>query len=182
MVFELKWAALQAAFQHAEAHQEERTVAFQRFREAQHSWLEDYALFAALAEDQQRHPWWDWPEELAQRQPEALEAGPGRLATRVRFHAWLQFLAHEQWARVRALAAERGILLCGDEPFIVGQDSVDAWAYPALLRRDARLGVPPDAFSATGQDWGLPWFDFPAMQQSGLEVASFSRWPKRHVL
>ncbi len=54
---------------------------------------------------------------------------------------------------------------CGDEPFIVGNDSVDAWAYPTLLRRDARLGVPPDAFSATGQDWGLPWFDFPAMER-----------------
>jgi 4-alpha-glucanotransferase len=166
LVFELKWAALQAAFHHAEAHEGERTLAFQRFREAQGGWLEDYALFAALAEDQQRHPWWTWPEELAQRQPEALEAARTRLSTPVRFHAWLQFLAHEQWARVRALAAARGILLCGDEPFIVGQDSVDAWAFPALLRRDARLGVPPDAFSATGQDWGLPWFDFPAMQQT----------------
>jgi 4-alpha-glucanotransferase len=164
LVFDVKWAALQAAFNHAEGQKSERTEAFERFREAQAGWLDDHALFAALAEEQQRRPWWDWPEELAQRRPEALAAARGRLATRVRFHAWLQFLAHEQWAHVRTLAAARGIQLCGDEPFIVGQDSVDAWAYPAFLRRDARLGVPPDAFSATGQDWGLPWFDFPAMQ------------------
>jgi 4-alpha-glucanotransferase len=166
LVFAVKEAALQGAFGHAEAHRSARTEAFELFREAQASWLDNHALFTALAEEQQRRPWWDWPEELAQRKPEALAAATGRLTHRIRFHAWLQFLAHEQWAHVRALAAARGIRLCGDEPFIVGQDSVDAWAYPTFLRRDARLGVPPDAFSATGQDWGLPWFDFPAMQQA----------------
>ena len=57
--------------------------------------------------------------------------------------------------------------LAGDEPFIVGQDSADTWANPRLLRRDARLGVPPDDFSATGQDWGLPYFDFEAMEKDG---------------
>jgi 4-alpha-glucanotransferase len=165
LVFELKAAALAAAFQHAEAHSSERTWAFERFRAQESGWLDNHALFTALAEEQQRRPWWDWPDELAQRRPEALAAARARLAPRVRFHAWLQFVAHEQWTRVRALARSRAIRLCGDEPFIVGQDSVDAWAFPTLLRRDARLGVPPDAFSATGQDWGLPWFDFPAMQK-----------------
>ena len=57
------------------------------------------------------------------------------------------------------------MLLCGDEPFIIGQDSADTWAHPDILRRDARLGVPPDDFSATGQDWGLPYFDFAAMEK-----------------
>jgi 4-alpha-glucanotransferase len=166
LVFEVKGAALQAAFSHAEGQRSPRTEAFERFREVQASWLDNHALFTALAEEQQRRPWWDWPEELAQRKPEAMASATARLAQRIRFHAWLQFLAHEQWAHVRALAASRAIRLCGDEPFIVGQDSVDAWAYPTFLRRDARLGVPPDAFSATGQDWGLPWFDFPAMQRA----------------
>jgi 4-alpha-glucanotransferase len=165
LVFDLKRAALGAAFTHGEAHPGERTAAFERFWAAERSWLDDHALFTALAEEQQRRPWWDWPEELAQRKPEALAAARVRLSPRVRFHAWLQWVAHEQWARVRAAAKARGIQLCGDEPFIVGKDSVDAWAYPAFLRRDARLGVPPDAFSATGQDWGLPWFDFPAMER-----------------
>jgi 4-alpha-glucanotransferase len=166
LVFEVKSAALAAAFNHGQARQGERGEAFQRFWEAQRSWLDDFTLFTALAEEQHHKPWWEWPEELAQRQPDALAAGRVRLAARVRFHAWLQWVAHEQWARVRASARTRGIQLCGDEPFIVGKDSVDAWAYPTLLRRDARLGVPPDAFSATGQDWGLPWFDFPAMERN----------------
>jgi 4-alpha-glucanotransferase len=165
LVFELKRAALQAAFTHGEAHASERTWAFERFWAQEIGWLDDHALFTALAEEQHRRPWWDWPEELALRRPEALASARARLAPRVRFHAWLQWVAHEQWARVRASAKKRAIQLCGDEPFIVGQDSVDCWASAAFLRRDARLGVPPDAFSATGQDWGLPWFDFPAMEQ-----------------
>ncbi len=169
LVFEVKRAALSAAFTQGEAHSGERSEAFQHFRETQASWLEEHALFTALTEDQQHRPWWMWPEELAQREPLALAAARARLATPIRFHAWLQFVAHEQWARVRAAARARGILLCGDEPFIVGNDSVDAWAYPTLLRRDARLGVPPDAFSATGQDWGLPWFDFPAMARQDFQ-------------
>ncbi len=167
LVFEVKRAALAAAFTLGEAHSGERREAFERFRESQRGWLEGHALFTALAEEEKHKPWWSWPEELAQREPEALAAARARLATPIRFHAWLQWVAHEQWARVRAAARARGILLCGDEPFIVGNDSVDAWAYPTLLRRDARLGVPPDAFSATGQDWGLPWFDFPAMERQG---------------
>jgi 4-alpha-glucanotransferase len=169
LVFELKRAALDAAFVYAQSHPGERTLAFERFWEAQADWLDDYALFTALAEEMAQKPWWGWPEALALRHADALEAARVRLAGRIRFHAWLQFVAHAQWAAVRASAASRGLALCGDEPFIVGQDSVDAWAFPTLLRRDARLGVPPDAFSATGQDWGLPWFDFPAMERDDFK-------------
>jgi 4-alpha-glucanotransferase len=68
---------------------------------------------------------------------------------------------------VRAQAKRYGILLCGDEPFIVSADSSDGWCNPTALRRDARLGVPPDDFSADGQDWGLPWFDFDALAKTG---------------
>jgi 4-alpha-glucanotransferase len=95
VVFELKAAALTAAFQYAEAHSSERTWAFERFRSQESDWLDDYALFTALAEEQRRRPWWDWPEELAQRRPEALAAARARLARRVRFFAWLQWVAHE---------------------------------------------------------------------------------------
>jgi 4-alpha-glucanotransferase len=105
------------------------------------------------------------PAESRERQPQALTAAADRLANRVRFHAWLQFVAQEQWNAVRAVAREQGVLLAGDEPFIIGQDSADTWANPRHLRRDARLGVPPDEFSDTGQDWGLPYFDFEAMEK-----------------
>ncbi len=169
LVFPLKDAAFDRAFSSFEQHEwgtkSARAQAFQAWREAQGEWLESYALFTAISEQQQRRAWWEWPEPLRARQPEALKAEGARLERRVRYHAWLQWLAEEQWNRVRQQAQARGILLCGDEPFIIGQDSSDTWAHADILRRDARLGVPPDDFSATGQDWGLPYFDFAAMEK-----------------
>lgn len=164
-VFRVKWTALWAAFRHGSTRAGERGTRFEAFRKENAVWLDSYALYAAMAESQQQHPWWDWPRGVRERQPEALAAAGDRLAEQVTFHAWLQFAAHEQWSRVRDAARARQVWLAGDEPFIVGQDSADTWANPRFLRRDARLGVPPDDFSATGQDWGLPYFDFEAMEK-----------------
>jgi 4-alpha-glucanotransferase len=122
-------------------------------------------MFAALSGEQSHRPWWEWPEPLRNRQPEALKEARARLEQPILFQTWLQWIAETQWREVRKSARQREILLCGDEPFIVGQDSADTWAHPDILRRDARLGVPPDAFSATGQDWGLPFFDSEVMRR-----------------
>ena len=169
LVFPLVDATFARAFSHFEAKEWGQKTArardFQAWREAQGEWLESYALFTALSEDQLRRGWWEWPQPVRARQPEALRTESARLERRVRYHAWLQWLAEQQWNKVREQAKARGVLLCGDEPFIIGQDSSDTWAHPDILRRDARLGVPPDDFSATGQDWGLPYFDFAAMEK-----------------
>lgn len=163
-VFALKSRAFELAFAHFERGEDAaRQQAFDAWQAAENGWLTDYALFCALSEEHRHLPWWEWPEPEHDRRPEALEAARARLSRRVRFHAWLQWIAASQWAEVRAVALKAELLLCGDEPFIVGQDSVDAWAHPELLRRDGRLGVPPDPFSADGQDWGLPYYDFKAM-------------------
>jgi 4-alpha-glucanotransferase len=163
-VFRVKWTALWAAFRRFEVGGG-TSARFEAYRRESAVWLDSYALYAAMAEDQEQRPWWEWPRGVRERQPAALAAAAERLANRVRFHTWLQFVAQEQWNRVRASAREKGVLLAGDEPFIVGQDSADTWANPRFLRRDARLGVPPDDFSDTGQDWGLPYFDFEAMEK-----------------
>lgn len=155
-----------ALFDAAARRQPARGRAFESFCDTQAFWLEDFALFAALSEQHQQKPWWEWTPELAQREPAALAEAKKRLAERLRWFRWLQFESHRQWDRVRAQAKERGVLLCGDEPFIIAQDSADCWAHPDLLRRDARLGAPPDDFSADGQDWGLPWFDFEALKKT----------------
>jgi len=166
-VFRVKWTALWAAFRQFERQPGSRSEDLEKFRRENTGWLDSYALYAAMSEDQEQRPWWEWPRGVRQRRPEALAAASERLAQLVRFHTWLQFVAHEQWGAVRQAARARGVLLGGDEPFIVGQDSADTWANPTLLRRDARLGVPPDDFSETGQDWGLPYFDFAAMEREG---------------
>lgn len=164
-VFPLKAAALQRAFERFEKSGDFK--AFDAFRDAQKDWLDTFALFVVLSDAHQNKPWWEWPSELARRDPGALARFAALNALKLRFQAWLQFVADAQWQKVRALAREHGVLLCGDEPFIIGKDSADAWANPHLLRTEGRLGVPPDDFSADGQDWGLPWFDFEAMEREG---------------
>jgi 4-alpha-glucanotransferase len=168
LVFPLKTAALKRAYERFEEEERpERLQAFAAYQRAQDNWLPGYALFAALSEENEQRPWWEWSEGLHKRQPKALAEAQKRLERRVRYHAWLQWVADTQWQQARAAAKAVGVLLCGDEPFIIGQDSADAWCNPSTLRRDARLGVPPDDFSAEGQDWGLPYFDFAAMEKEG---------------
>lgn len=168
LVFPLKTAVLERAFATFEKQgPTARSADFDRFCEAQHFWLANYALYSALSEAFGAKPWWEWPAPLATRDHRAVEEARAKHAKRVRFHQWLQWVCDGQWQRVRKQARERHVLLCGDEPFIIGQDSADCWANQKYLRRDARLGVPPDDFSADGQDWGLPWFDFEAMEADG---------------
>src|SRR5579871_4223074 len=171
-VFRLKGAALRRAFERFEsteaATRGARAKAFERYSSEQREWLEPFALFSALSDEAGLKPWWEWPEPLRNRQPDALADAATRLGTEVRYHGWLQWVAESQWNEVRRAAREHQILLCGDEPFIIGKDSADCWAHPEELRCDMRLGAPPDAFSAVGQDWGLPYFDFPRMEQNGF--------------
>lgn len=170
LVVPLKGAVLRRAF---DAFEKEPTAAFEVFCANKRAWLDDYALFAALSGEQQRRAWWEWPPELAGRLPAALDAARTRLAREVRFAQWEQWVADVQWRKVRVQAEARGVLVCGDEPFIIGQNSSDCWCQPKLLRRDGRLGVPPDEFAADGQDWGLPWFDFAAMDAEGYAWLKF---------
>jgi 4-alpha-glucanotransferase len=168
-VFPLKGAVLRRCFEHFErtewATQSARAKEFSTWREAQGEWLESFCLFTAISNERNQQAWWEWPEPLRDRQAQALAAEGQRLEREVHYVAWQQWVAEQQWNGVRAQARAHGVLLCGDEPFIIGQDSADVWAHRDILRRDARLGVPPDAFSAEGQDWGLPYFDFSNMER-----------------
>lgn len=168
LVFPVKTAALERAFAAFQAQgSTARSREFDAWCSSQREWLDGYALYSALSESLQQKPWWEWPAPLAQREPRALEAALKEHGKRVRYFQWLQWVADQQWQRVRSSARGHGILLCGDEPFIIAQDSADCWCFPKYLRRDARLGVPPDDFSVDGQDWGLPWFDFEALAKDG---------------
>jgi 4-alpha-glucanotransferase len=176
LVFPLKAALLQRSFDlfSTQASFGDR-AAFREFCEAHRPWLDDYALFEALAESFQQAPWWSWPVDFASRKPEALRQAAHSLNTRVSYFSYLQWQCEVQWRRVQAAARARDIELWGDEPFIVGRDSSDAWCHPTLLRSDGRLGVPPDEFSSEGQDWGLPYFDFEAMREEQFQ------WLKRRA-
>lgn len=158
VVRDLKRRALRAAFERFAAVEwaprRPRARAFIDFCTREAWWLDDYALFRALHDEQELRYWTEWPADIRDREAAAMAAARERLATDVLYHAWLQWAADEQWQRTRAACGSVGIF--GDFPFMVSGDSADVWARQHEFRVDASVGVPPDAFSATGQDWGLP--------------------------
>jgi 4-alpha-glucanotransferase len=148
--------------------QTERAKELARFREARAAWIEDYALFAVL-HDRFQKSWLDWPEGLRERAPEALAAAREEHREEILGKAWMQWQLDLQWHQARAEAAAQGVELMGDLPFVVSTDSADVWSRRDSFRPEMRVGTPPDAFSAEGQDWGLPLYDWQAMERAGFD-------------
>ncbi|MDR0901356.1 MAG: 4-alpha-glucanotransferase [Opitutaceae bacterium] len=142
---------------------------FGQFKAAQRDWLEPYALFLALKDHFKGRPWWEWPPEARFFKNARGTALARSVAARADAHAFFQFLFFGQWREVRARAALHGVEIIGDAPIFVARDSADVWAAPELFQLDqatgrplAVAGVPPDYFSADGQLWGNPLYDWPA--------------------
>jgi 4-alpha-glucanotransferase len=134
---------------------------FQSYVSEQAWWIEDYSLFRALHAREQERPWMEWPEALQRRDPPAIDRARRELADEVLFYQYLQWLAGSQWREARQNA--HGVALFGDLPFMVDSDSADVWARQHQFRLDMSVGAPPDAFSATGQDWGMPVYQWSAL-------------------
>ena len=145
------------------SHDTARARAFDEFCAAQAWWLDDYALFRALHAHHGGRSWLDWPLPLRNRHGDALAAASQSLRGDVRFRQYLQWLAHEQWMRVRREVPE--IALFGDLPFTVATDSADVWVRQHEFQLDVSVGAPPDAFSETGQDWNLPAYRWDVMAE-----------------
>ena len=160
----LKHAALQSAFEQFDAaewrRETPRALAFRRFLAAEAWWLDDYALFRAIHAGEGHRPWTEWPDPLRHGEAEAVGRARHELARDVRFHQYLQWLAGTQWQQARAHARARGVELLGDLPFMVNGDSADVWTRQLQFLLDAAVGAPPDAFSETGQDWGMPVYQW----------------------
>jgi 4-alpha-glucanotransferase len=140
-----------------------RAAAFKEFVESERWWLEEYALFRALHDEHHACYWRDWEPELRHREPAALDRARQRLEDAILYYQYLQWLADMQWRRARKDCGRVGIF--GDFPFMVSGHSADVWSRQHQFRIDASVGVPPDAFSETGQDWGLPVYRWDALQQ-----------------
>ena len=150
---------------------------YEQFRHDQAHWLEDYALFWALKDKFKDVYYLEWPTELVQREAAALERARRELRDEIGQVCFAQFLAFRQGERLKAYAHSKGVGLIGDVPFYVSPDSSDVWADPELFLLDQHrhprfvAGVPPDYFSAQGQLWGNPVYDWDAIHESGYE------WP-----
>jgi 4-alpha-glucanotransferase len=141
--------------------------ALRGFVERERWWLNEYALFRALHAEQERRYWIEWDEGIRTRQPEAIDEARTRLEHEILYYTWLQWLAAGQWAEARRHLGD--VALLGDFPFMVSSDSADVWSRQGEFRVDASVGVPPDAFSETGQDWGLPVYRWDVHQANGYD-------------
>jgi 4-alpha-glucanotransferase len=160
---------------------------FTRFRHDNAWWLEDFVLFDALRARYKLQSWNQWPNELARRDPAALEQARRDLADDVAIRAALQFAFDEQWRALRHYCAQRSIRIVGDVAIFVNYDSADVWTNRELFRLDEDLnpkvvaGVPPDFFSKTGQRWGNPLYRWDRLKASGYEWwIKRLRWATRH--
>jgi len=135
-------------------------------------WLPDYSLFMAIRAREGRS-WWDWPDDLARHDTGAVERARVELADEIPFQTFLQWLFWKQWKALKARANEAGIRVFGDIPIFVDLDSADVWANQRLFRLghgglpEVVAGVPPDAFSATGQRWGNPHYRWDVLRDEG---------------
>jgi len=147
------------------AHETARARSFRAFVAAEAMWEDDLSLYVALRESHHEYGWGTWPDGERTRDPATLARAAHDHDARIFAHRYAQWIAHEQWARARAAMRVAGVELMGDLPFVVGLDSADVWANRELFHLDERLGTPPDEGAPQGQDWGLPVYDWDAMER-----------------
>lgn len=168
---ELLREAAERFFQRADP---ERMAQFWHFCDTTY-WLHDYALFRALKRHYKERPWTRWPVDIAGRKPEALECASRRLGAEIGSEKYRQWQFFRQWEQARGWAAELDIRIVGDLPIFVAHDSADVWCNREQFLLDERgkplvvAGVPPDYFSATGQLWGNPLYNWQVMEERGFD-------------
>ena len=167
----LKSMALHRSFAHF--HEKEwlrdsqRAARFRAYADEQSWWLDDYALFRALHAHFGERPWTEWPPAVRDRLPDAIADARAELDDDIRYRKYVQWIAGEQWAAARQHA--KNLALFGDLPFAVSGDSADVWARQDEFNPALSVGVPPDAFSATGQDWGLPAYRWDVLAERDFD-------------
>ena len=170
----LKYTALRAAFDRFYATEwtrdTRRAGELKRFAADQSWWLDDYSLFRAIHHREDERPWTTWPEDLRRRDAAALDRARHDLARDLVFHQYLQWIASAQWQEARRAAGR--VQIFGDLPFMVDADSADVWSRQHEFSLDVTIGAPPDAFSATGQDWGTPIYRWDEIARGGFA------WPR----
>lgn len=158
---------------------------FAKFCDENSHWLDDYSLYRAIKSSQGDSAWFQWPEDVRGREPQAINRTRDELGGEIRFRQFSQFIFYRQWWALREHAASFGIKIIGDIPIFVALDSCDVWTRQSEFKLNPDgtpkvvAGVPPDYFSKTGQLWGNPICDWERMRETG-----FSWWTERfrHIL
>lgn len=148
---------------------------FTTFCEEQESWLDNFATFMTLKDVHNGAPWWEWNAPLRNCEPSALEHVQEEHEKEILFWKAIQYLFFKQWKLLKAYANDKGIEIIGDLPIYVSLDSVDVWSEPKLFQLNEEkvpkevAGCPPDGFSADGQLWGNPLYDWDYMEKDNYK-------------
>ena len=176
-VYESRFKLLRKAYENYDLDAEPD---YWKFIQENGFWLEDYALYMAIKNHQDGAGWNEWPQELRDRHPAAIQKCREELADEITFYRFQQYLFYQQWNVVKKYANENGIQIIGDIPIYVAFDSADTWANPLMFQFDennepiAVAGCPPDGFSPDGQLWGNPLYSWEYHRSTG-----YSWWIQR---
>lgn len=140
-----------------------RVKSFNAFIHEQRFWLDDYALFKVIKEEQSEKGWEEWPEDFKHRSPTALARMRESRREQLLFQQWLQWQCAGQFKAVKKYATSESVLLMGDIPFLVSRDSADVWSHQEYFKLDLSSGAPPDLLYAHGQRWGMPPYNWDAI-------------------
>lgn len=174
-VYKTRFQVLRKAFKSAKAENISETEDYKSFLSENTFWLPDYCLYMALKESFGGICWIDWEEDIRLRKKGALDKYRQKLSENIAFYEFLQYIFIRQWEKLKRYANEKGIEIVGDIPIYVAFDSADTWANPELFQLDEKnlplgvAGCPPDAFSATGQLWGNPLYNWAYHKKTGYD-------------
>ena len=155
------------------------SAAFDRFAQSEGWWLDDYVLFEVLRQKHKSATWNSWERGLARRERQSLQKARAELAHELEIASVIQFAFFEQWRALRETCHRQSVRIVGDVAIFVSYDSADVWCNPELFYLDSDLrptvvaGVPPDAFSETGQRWGNPLYRWGQLRSRGR----WTSWP-----
>lgn len=171
---------LNLAYQRFKQKSEVEDQEFSDFSASQAYWLDDYAMYEVLKSLNADKPWYEWPKELKNKELPALSEVKDQYADKINEVKWYQFIFFKQWNELKIHAVSLNIKLIGDLPFYAALDSADVWSNQGLFEisssgeMKAVAGVPPDYFNADGQLWGMPIYNWKAMEKS-----SYDWWVQR---
>ncbi|MCD8006157.1 MAG: 4-alpha-glucanotransferase [Oscillospiraceae bacterium] len=168
MLYETVWDTLRIAFSRFVPDEN-----YKAFLEKESRWVENYALFMALKDENGGLPWFEWDKPLKMAEPEAIAEAKNRLSKEIDFYIFIQYEFYKQWYSLKKYANDKGIEIIGDMPIYCAHDSVDVWLNPELFELDEDrnpvhvAGCPPDDYATKGQLWGNPLYDWKKMQLDG---------------
>ena len=176
LMYNTRYVVLEKAFKKFNQSEKE----YLKFLEDEKDWIENYAIFMAIKKENNDHSWEEWDEKFRKRDKKTLKKFIEENREKIEFWKFLQYKFYQQWRNLKEYANNSGIKIIGDIPIYVAYDSVDVWKNPEYFQLDENLnmtavaGCPPDAFSATGQLWGNPLYNWEYMEKT-----KYKWWIKR---